>query len=67
MWKLTTEEMTSEDGAVYTAYGFSRGECHVKDFTSLQAEAEIFLDILNANDVSPVHVYEVIEDYFAAI
>lgn len=67
MWHIITEQTTNEDNISYTAYGFRCGEYEVHDFTSLQDEAENFLTLLNRMEVSPMHIYEVIEDHFAAV
>ncbi len=67
MWQIITEQTTNEDNVSYTAYGFRCGEHEVHDFTSLQDEAESFLALLNRMEVSPINIYEVIEDYFAAV
>ena len=67
MWQMITEQLTNEDGISYTAYGFYSGECEIHDFTSLQEAAEDFLEMLNRLEVSPIHIYDVIEDHFAAI
>lgn len=65
MWQLLTTPQTNEDGVAYTAYGFCCDECCVTDFSSVREEVEQMLDILNKNEVSPLHVYDVIEDSFA--
>ncbi len=67
MWKLTENRMTDENGNIYTAYGFICGDVHVTDFSSLKEDAQNFLDLLNRMEVSPIHIYDVIEDYFAQV
>ncbi|MBQ8170967.1 MAG: hypothetical protein IJZ95_03135 [Oscillospiraceae bacterium] len=67
MWKLTETEMTNEDGIVYTAYGFVCGETTIADFSSVKNETLRFIELLNRLDVSPLHIYDVIEDHFAAL
>lgn len=67
MWQLQTTQEINEDGVSYTAYGFSCGECCISDFSSVREEAERMLTILNKNEVSPLHVYDVIEDSFAEL
>lgn len=67
MWELTATSQTNEDGAAYTAYGFRCGECCVTDFSSVREDAERMLEVLNKNEVSPLHVYDVIEDSFAQL
>lgn len=67
MWQLQTTNKTNEDGVSYTAYGFTCGECCVSDFSSVREDAERMLEILNKNEVSPLHVYDVIEDSLAQL
>lgn len=67
MWRLCLEQKVSEDGVAYTAYGFECGECRISDFSSIREETERFIVLLNENEVSPVHIYDVIENYFAVI
>ncbi len=67
MWRLVTEQRVNEDGVSYTAYGFECGECRISDFSSVREEAERFLVTLNTNEVSTVHIFDVIEDYFALL
>lgn len=67
MWQMITEELTNEDGVSYIAYGFRCGDCTIRDFSSVQDEAESFLGMLNSFEVSPLHAAEVIEDHFASL
>ncbi len=67
MWQLRSEQKVNEDGIAYTAYGFERGDRLISDFSSVREEAEYFIQLLNENDISPIHIFEVIEDYFAMI
>ncbi len=65
MWRLLSEQRVNEDGITYTAYGFECGECRVSDFSSVREDTEHFIELLNENEVSPVHIFDIIEDYFA--
>lgn len=67
MWSLTTEQRVNEEGVSYTAYGFMCGDHHIRDFSSVREEAERFIESLNRNEVSPIHIYDVIEDHFASL
>ena len=65
MWKLTETEMTNEEGITYIAYGFICGETTITDFSSVKDEALRFIELLNRLEVSPLHIYDIIEDHFA--
>ncbi len=67
MWRLHSEQRVNEEGVAYTAYGFICGECCISDFSSVREETEHFIEALNRNEVSPLHIYEVIEDHFAEV
>ena len=67
MWKLTETQITNEDEIRYTAYGFVCGETTIADFSSVKSEALRFIELLNEHKVSPLHIYDVIEDHFAAL
>ncbi len=67
MWQLRTEQRVNEDGASYTAYGFECGECRISDFSSVREEAERFVEMLNINEASPIHIFDIIDDYFAML
>ncbi|MBQ4166558.1 MAG: hypothetical protein IJD85_09565 [Oscillospiraceae bacterium] len=67
MWRLHSEQRVNEEGVAYIAYGFICGECCISDFSSVREETEHFIEVLNRNEVSPLHIYEVIEDHFAEV
>lgn len=66
MWELTTEKQTNEDGVSYLAYGLRCGEFRIADFSSVKEETERLIELMNRNEVSPVHALDVIEDYLGA-
>ena len=65
MWTITEKQFTSEDGTEYTGYGVAFGECTVDDITVSLSEIQKLADTLNRNEASPVHIYEIIENYLA--
>ncbi len=67
MWKIISEQRTNEEGVNYTAYGLRCGDCVVDDLSSEMQEVQSFIELINRNEVSPIHIYDVIEDYFAAL
>lgn len=67
MWTITEKQYTSEDGENYTGYGVEFGKCLVENITSNKTAIQQFVDALNRFDASPVHIYEIIENYLAEL
>ena len=66
MWRIFTEEMSTEDEKAYIAYGVRNGSYCLADFGSIKSEAERFAELLNRFDVSPIHAADIAEDYFGS-
>lgn len=66
MWKIFTEQMSTEDKIAYTAYGVRNGSYCLSDFSSIKGEAERFAEMLNKYEVSPDHAADIAEDYFGS-
>lgn len=49
-------------GKTEEIYGIADDETVCYDFTKDKSKAEEVAELLNANDVSPCHVFEIIED-----
>ena len=67
MWTITEKQYTNEDGESYTGYGVEFGKCLVEDITPSRTAIQQFADALNRFDASPVHIYEIIENYLAEL
>ena len=67
MWTITEKQFTSDEGECYTGYGVEFGECRVDDITPDRKAIGQFVDVLNKFGASPVHIYEIIENYLAEI
>lgn len=67
MWTITEQQYTNEDGESYTGYGVEFGKCLVEDITPSRTAIQQFADALNRFDASPVHIYEIIENYLAEL
>lgn len=67
MWKITEKKMVSEDGEDYTGYGVSCGECSVEDITSERAAIARLTDDLNRYEVSPLHIWDIVENFLAEL
>lgn len=45
-------------------YGIKGDGVHVRDLFFSKEETENFVDALNQFDVLPIHIFEIVEDYF---
>lgn len=67
MWTITENQFTNEEGESYTGYGIASGDCLVEDITSNLTSITRLADDLNRNEASPLHIYEIIENFLAEI
>ncbi len=67
MWTITEKQYTSDDGESYTGYGVAFGKCSVEDITPSRAAIIRFVEALNKYEASPVHIYELIENFLAEV
>lgn len=67
MWKITEKKLVSEDGEDYTGYGVACGECSVEDITSERAVIAKLTDELNRYEASPLHIWDIVENFFAEL
>lgn len=67
MWTITAKQYTSDDGESYTGFGVESGECCVDDITPDREAIGQFVDAPNKYEASPVHIYELVENYLAEI
>lgn len=67
MWKITEKTLTTEDGESLTSYGVTSGECTVDDITPSHSAIVRFLDELNRYEASPLHIYDLVENFLAEI
>lgn len=65
MWKIIEKELVTEDGEGYTGYGVECGECSVDDITSEQTVIEKLADELNRYEASPLHIWDIVENFLA--
>ena len=65
MWIITEKQYTNEEGEEYTGYGVSQGKCTVDDITVSLPEITRLVETLNRYEASPVHIYDIIENFFA--
>ena len=45
-------------------YGVADERCDYGDFSDNQLEAENFVNLLNSENVEPIHIHDIIEDMF---
>lgn len=67
MWKITERQLTGEDGESYTAYGVTMGECTIDNITPNHTAIVRLTDELNRYEASPIHIYEILENYLAEL
>lgn len=67
MWEEISEILANEEGLQYTAYGISGAGCRIPDITTDRAAIQSLLERFNRNDVSPIHAFELVEDFLVEI
>lgn len=67
MWKMTTDILQTEDGAQYTAYGITGGDCTIPDISTDKDVILEFVDRLNKFGASPINAADIVEDFLAEI
>lgn len=67
MWEILSETRLTEDCKPYTAFGLKRNDFSIADIFTEKAEAARFAETLNKHDVSVVHIFDVLEDYFGML
>lgn len=65
MWTITTDEMRTEDGVEYTAYGITGGDCTIHDISTDKDAILEFVDRLNKFGASPINAAEIVENFLA--
>lgn len=64
MWEVTTTKITTEDGRIYNSFGIAKGSTVINDISLNLLKISDFISRLNVLEVSEIHAYEVIEDFF---
>lgn len=67
MWKMTKDEMMTEDGVSYTAYGIEGGGCVIPDISTDKDAILEFVEKLNKFGASPINAADIVEDFLAEI
>lgn len=67
MWKMTKDEMQTEDGVRYTTYGIIGGDCTIPDISTDKDVVIGFVDRLNKFEASPINAADIVEDFLAEI
>ncbi len=64
MWDITVSNVTTENGENYETYGIRRGDTVINDISLDKKDMDKLVEILNMFDVSEIHAYDIVEDFF---
>ena len=62
MWKVNEKEIVM-DGKLVKTYGIKSENVEINDISTYKAEVEKFADVLNKQNASEIHVYDLINDF----
>ncbi len=63
MWEEFSEQITNEDGMLYTAYGIRQGDFRIADITVNQCDIRALLARFNDFVASELHAHAIVEDF----
>ena len=63
MYVINQSTITDENGQQHTTYGISYNDTTVKDISINKAKVENLISLCNKLDLSPIHIYDVIDDF----
>jgi len=69
MYRIFRETLTDCDDESYVTYGILCDETGklISDVTMNRARIEKFVDLINDNELDPVHLADVVEDFLAEL
>ncbi len=67
MWKMTKDEMQTEDGVRYISYGITGGDCTIPDISTDKDVVIEFVGRLNKFGASPINAADIVDDFLAEI
>lgn len=67
MWKITKIRVTTQDGKTCDSFGITKGGRIINDISLDYQKISDFVHRLNSLDVSEIHAYELVEDFFGVI
>ena len=67
MWQIIESTVSAEDGSETATFGIENGNLRIYDICTNRREIESFVQRLNRGNASPIHAYDLVEDFLAAI
>lgn len=67
MWEIVSETRFTDYYKPYTAFGIKNNDIKISDIFVEEGEAARFVEKINRLDVSVIHIYDVLEDYFGTV
>ena len=64
-YELITTTVFHEEIGSYVGYGIRYGQHTVTDISVDRAKIEILIELMNSNELSPLHMMDIIEDFLA--
>lgn len=63
MYTLNQSTVTDEDEGLHITYGISHNDTMIKDVSIDKVKVEKLITLCNELDLSPIHIYDVVEDF----
>ena len=62
-YTINESKVTDEENEIILSYGISFGEKQIKDISVNKTKIETLVNLCNKNNLSPIHIYDVIDDF----
>ena len=62
-YTINESKVTNEENEIILSYGISFGEKQIKDISVNKTKIETLINLCNKNNLSPIHIYDVIDDF----
>ena len=63
MFKINEDIIINEDGKPIKTYGITCNDLIIKDVSIDKQKVETLIDLCNKNQVSPIHLEDIIDDF----
>ena len=60
---INESKVTNEENEIILSYDISFGEKQIKDISVNKTKIETLINLCNQNNLSPIHIYDVIDDF----
>lgn len=64
-YEIVATTMIHKDVGTYTCYGIRFGADIISDISMDKVKVELLVERMNANELSPLHMMDVVEDFLA--